>query len=84
MIKLLIIMLSFSFAFASSGASTDVIPDLTLTWVGVIALAIFVIGYYFVAMEEQYHIDKAKPALFIGTFMFMLIALYYSLNHFLS
>ena len=74
-------MLSFSFAFASSGASTDVIPDLTLTWVGVISLAIFVIGYYFVAMEEQYHIDKAKPALFIGTFMFMLIAFYYSINH---
>ncbi len=81
MIKLLLLMFSFSFAFASSGASADVIPDLTLTWVGFLALAIFVIGYYFVAMEEQYHIDKAKPALFIGTFMFILIAVYYMLNH---
>ncbi|MCF6310320.1 MAG: sodium:proton antiporter NhaD [Sulfurimonas sp.] len=81
MIKLLLIMLSFSFAFASSGASTDVIPDITMTWVGISALVIFVIGYYFVAAEEKFHIDKAKPALFIGTFMFMLIAVYYSLNN---
>lgn len=74
-------MLSFSFAFASSGGgSPEVIPDLTFTWVGFAALVIFVIGYYFVAMEEKYHIDKAKPALFIGTFMFILIALYYMLN----
>lgn len=81
MIKLLIIMLSFSFAFASSGGSTDVIPDLTFTWVGFAALVIFVVGYYFVATEEKYHIDKAKPALFAGTFMFILIAFYYMLNH---
>lgn len=80
MIKLLIIMMSFSFAFASSGTSADVIPNITMTWVGFLALGVFVIGYYFVAMEEKYHMDKAKPALFIGTFMFMLIAVYYMLN----
>lgn len=80
MIKLLIIMFSFSFAYASSGGSAEVIPNLTFTWVGIAALIIFVIGYYFVAMEEKYHIDKAKPALFIGTFMFILIAIYYMLN----
>jgi len=31
-------------------------------------------------MEEKYHIDKAKPALLTGTFLFMLIAFYYALN----
>lgn len=72
--------LGFSFALASGGGS-EVPPDLTFTWVGISALAIFVIGYYFVATEETYHIDKAKPALFIGTFMFILIAIYYALNH---
>ena len=81
MIKLLILMLGFSLTFASSGATAEVIPDLTFTWVGFSALVIFVVGYYFVATEEQYHIDKAKPALFIGTFMFILIAIYYALNH---
>jgi len=65
--------------FASSATSTE-IPDLTMTWVGFATLIIFVIGYYFVAAEEKYAIDKAKPALFIGTFMFILIAIYYALN----
>ncbi|RLA76807.1 MAG: sodium:proton antiporter [Epsilonproteobacteria bacterium] len=54
---------------------------LTWTWVGITSLAIFVIGYFFIAMEEKYEINKAKPALFIGTFMFMLIGIYFALNN---
>lgn len=54
--------------------------DLTTTWVGIAVLAVFVIGYYFIATEEKYEINKAKPALFIGTFSFMLIGIYYALN----
>ncbi|MEA3373634.1 MAG: sodium:proton antiporter NhaD [Campylobacterota bacterium] len=70
-----------AFAFASGGGgATEVAPDITMTWVGFAALAIFVIGYYFVAMEEKYHIDKAKPALLTGTFLFMLVAFYYAMN----
>jgi Na+/H+ antiporter NhaD/arsenite permease-like protein len=72
-------MLSISLTYASS-TSTDVIPDLTFTWVGISALFIFIVAYYFVATEEKYHIDKAKPALFAGTFIFMLIAAYYMMN----
>ena len=40
-------------------------------------LAVFIVGYYFIASEEKYRIDKAKPALFVGTLMFVLIGLYY-------
>ena len=81
MLKLLSILgLSSVALMASAGGTTGAIPDITFTWVGFAALAIFVVGYYFVAMEEHYHIDKAKPALLIGTFMFMLVALYYALN----
>lgn len=47
---------------------------------GWLLLAVFAIGYYFIATEENYHIDKAKPALFIGTFMFVLIGLYYAVE----
>ncbi len=54
---------------------------LTWTWVGITSLAVFVIGYYFIATEEKYEINKAKPALFIGTFMFMLIGIYFALNN---
>lgn len=53
---------------------------LTWTWVGIAALAVFVIAYYFIATEEKYEINKAKPALFAGTFMFMLIGIYFALN----
>ena len=54
--------------------------DLTTTWVGIASLIIFVIGYYFIAAEDKYHINKAKPALFAGTLIFMLIGVYYAIN----
>ena len=82
MVKILISLLCFAgLAFASEGASTGEIPNIAFTWVGYSALFIFAVGYYFVAAEEKYEIDKAKPALFIGTFMFMLVAIYYYINH---
>ncbi len=81
MIKLLVmLMLSISLTYASSGAVSELSPDLTYTWVGLLSLVIFVVAYYFVATEEKYHIDKAKPALFAGTFMFILIAGYYAVH----
>ena len=77
---LVLLMMSISFMKASSATTAGAIPDITFTWVGYASLAIFVIGYYFVAMEEKYHIDKAKPALLTGTFIFMLVAFYYVIN----
>jgi len=53
---------------------------LTTTWVGILSLIIFVVGYYFIATEDKYHINKAKPALLAGTGIFMLIGFYFSLN----
>ena len=54
--------------------------DLTTTWVGIVSLIIFVVGYYFIAAEDKYHINKAKPALFAGTGIFMLIGVYFAMN----
>ncbi len=62
------------------GDTMTEIPDLTTTWVGIASLIIFVVGYYFIAAEDKYHINKAKPALFAGTSIFMLIGLYYAMN----
>jgi len=54
--------------------------DLTTTWVGIVSLIIFVVAYYFIAAEDKYQINKAKPALFAGTLIFLLIGVYYALN----
>lgn len=59
----------------------EVAHSLVNTWLGYTALATFIVGYFFIAAEEKYHINKAKPSLFIGTFMFMLIGIYLSINH---
>ena len=80
MLKLFLVSFMSIFAFASSGGEAGAIPDITMTWAGFASLFIFVIGYYFVATEEKYHIDKAKPALLMGTFIFMVIAFYYAIN----
>ena len=80
MLKLLLISFIAVFAFANGGEQAGAIPDITMTWAGIAALVIFVIGYYFVAAEEKYHIDKAKPALLMGTLTFMVIAVYYAIH----
>ena len=54
--------------------------DLTTTWVGILSFIIFVVAYYFIATEDKYHLNKAKPALLAGTGIFMLIGFYYSLH----
>ena len=80
MFKVLMALLLGSISLFAAATTTEANPDITMTWVGFATLIIFAIGYYFVAAEEKYHIDKAKPALFIGTFMFILVAIYYALN----
>jgi len=54
--------------------------DLTTTWVGIVSLVIFIVGYYFIAAEDKYEINKAKPALLMGTSIFILIGIYYAMN----
>jgi len=63
----------------SPGNATHAI-DLAVEPFGWFLLAFFVVGYYFIAAEEKYKINKAKPALFAGTSMFMMLGAYYSVN----
>jgi Na+/H+ antiporter NhaD/arsenite permease-like protein len=83
MLKWISLMLLFAtslFANEAHGAVENIGATLTWSWVGIASLAIFVVGYYFIATEEKWHINKAKPALFIGTFLFMLIGFYFAIN----
>ena len=61
-------------------ASAFTLPNLAFEWIGIFCLVVFVIGYYFIAAEEKYHINKTKPALFIGTLMFITIGFYLLIN----
>ena len=80
--KILMMLLAFmGVALASGGGETAHTQlHLTTTWVGILSLAVFVIAYYFIATEDKYLINKAKPALLAGTGIFMLIGLYFSVN----
>ncbi|MCH9739546.1 MAG: sodium:proton antiporter NhaD [Epsilonproteobacteria bacterium] len=53
---------------------------LTTEWVGILSLLVFLVGYYFIATEDTYHINKAKPALFAGTGIFILIGIYIAMS----
>ncbi len=66
--------------FASGGSEATHTVDLSSTWVGFLSLGVFIVAYYFIAAEEKYHINKSKPALFAGTFLFMLIGFYYAIH----
>ncbi len=54
--------------------------DLTNTWIWYLSLIIFVLGYFFISLEDKYKVNKAKIALFIGTLMFILIWVYFKIN----
>ncbi len=82
MLKVLSLLgLTSAVAFATTSAhESGHAVDLAVEPFGWFLLAIFIVGYYFIAAEEKYHINKAKPALFTGTFMFMLLGGYYAIN----
>ena len=53
---------------------------LAATPFGFFCLALFCVAYYLIAAEEKFHLNKSKPALFVGTGLFIIIAIYESLN----
>lgn len=75
---LLTIIGSFSApALAKVTAPDANILDLTYTWFGIIALAVFVIAYVFVILEEKIHLRKSKPVLLAAGIIWILIAIAY-------
>jgi len=52
--------------------------DLTNHWVGYTAIALFVLAYVLVIMEEQLHLRKSKPVLLAAGLIWILIALAYN------
>lgn len=67
-----------SIALASETAHQSI--DLTSHWIGYTAIAIFVLAYTLVILEEQLHLRKSKPVLLAAGLIWILIAAYYSAN----
>ena len=78
-VMMLVAFMGVAFASGTTEAAHSQL-HLTTTWVGILSLIVFVVGYYFIATEDKYHINKAKPALLAGTGIFMLIGLYIALT----
>jgi len=78
------ILLASLLAFASPlafGAESGAQFDLTNTWVGFTALAIFVIAYGLVMAEEFTHLRKSKPVVLAAGLIWLVIAFYYTSHH---
>lgn len=75
LIFILLAMLVPSIAFASDTAHQTI--DLTSHWIGYTAIAIFVLAYSLVILEEQLHLRKSKPVLLAAGLIWILIAYYY-------
>lgn len=57
------------------GAADSAIPDLTKTGFALLALAVFVVAYAFVAAEEFTELRKSKPMVVAATIAWILVAL---------
>lgn len=61
-------------AWAAEGQQ---IMNLTSSWVGYLSVAIFVLAYALVIMEEKIHLRKSKPVMIAAGLIWLLIAWYY-------
>lgn len=68
----------------ASGESTGETLNLTHTWFGYAAIAVFVFAYTFVIFEEQLHLPKSKPVMISAGIIWVLIAIAYAGNHMTS
>lgn len=64
-------------ALVSASAETSQYYVLTLHWVGLCAIGIFVIAYAFVILEERLDLRKSKPMLLAAGLIWVLIAFFY-------
>jgi len=65
---------------AASSAAERINFGLTNTWLGFLAVGIFVVAYAFVVMEERTHLRKSKPVMLGAALIWTLTALAAVLN----
>jgi NhaD family Na+/H+ antiporter len=72
------ILLIASPALALATGDADRPLDLTGQWVGIFAIAVFILAYLLVMTEEFTHLRKSKPVILAAGIIWSAIALYYS------
>ena len=77
MTKLLLLLTLLPFSVFASGDPSQLL-DLTDHWVGYTALALFVIAYIFVMVEEFTHFRKSKPVILVAGLIWGLIGWHYA------
>jgi Na+/H+ antiporter NhaD/arsenite permease-like protein len=76
-----IILILFSPALFAFSSSASISPtDFTGSIYGILALLIFVIGYFFVLAEEIIHLRKSKPIMVAAGFIWLLTGIAYTLS----
>lgn len=68
-----VLMLCANTAYASEIPGAEFRMDLTQTWIGYVALAVFVLAYALVMGEEFLHLRKSKPVLVAAGVIWALI-----------
>lgn len=63
-------------AFAASAGPTETM-QLTSSWLGYIAIGIFVLAYALIILEENIHLKKSKPAVVAAGVIWVLVAIAY-------
>ena len=77
-VLLLAVLLSSLSAVAQTVVEEETRLNLTHSWVGYVALAIFFLAYLLVILEERIHLRKSKPVMAAAGLIWLLIAAVYS------
>lgn len=75
-VALLVGLLASTVSRASESATRAL--DLTDSWVGYAAIAVFAVAYFLVILEEKIHLRKSKPVLLAAGIIWVIIALAYN------
>ncbi|MFA7536215.1 MAG: sodium:proton antiporter NhaD [Desulfuromonadales bacterium] len=75
---ILFVLVSVGPALASASAESGGVVNLTGTFYGLLGLAIFVLAYSLVILEEKLHLRKSKPVLLGAGLIWVLVALAYA------
>ena len=73
---LIVLSMLPALAFAASADSANIL-DLTSSWFGYGAIALFVAAYALIILEENIHLRKSKPAVVAAGLIWILVAIAY-------